>query len=90
MSKIYELFGYRLDTWNDTSEHNLAKAWCPFMNSVCDGGGNRYLSSIDLRNKPLLQAHIPNKLTYRSKSVWSQGQDPALVGGLVTRCKKHK
>ena len=42
MSKIYELFGYRLQNWNIEAENNLSRAWCPFMNAECDGGGNRY------------------------------------------------
>jgi hypothetical protein len=61
MSKIYELFGYRLDAWGQEAELNCAKAWCPFMNSECDGGGNRYLSAIDLRIHPELARKFPNK-----------------------------
>jgi hypothetical protein len=59
MSKIYELFGFRLDNWSAEAESNCAKAWCPFMNAACDGGGNRYLSAIDLRNHPKLAAKFP-------------------------------
>ena len=61
MSKIYELFGYRLQNWNAEAEHNLSNAWCPFMNAECDGGGNRYQSAIDLRNNPELKKRIPGK-----------------------------
>jgi len=61
MSKIYELFGYRLDAWGQEAELNCEKAWCPFMNAECDGGGNRYLSAIDLRTHPELAKKFPNK-----------------------------
>ena len=61
MSKIYELFGYRLKNWNADAEHNLSRAWCPFMNAECDGGGNRYQSAIDLRNNSALKKRIPDK-----------------------------
>jgi len=54
MSKIFELYGYRLDCWNDAAARNRAKAWCPFMDAECDGGGNRYLSAIDLKKAAIL------------------------------------
>lgn len=61
MSKIYELFGYRLDAWGEEAAANCAKAWCPFMDAECDGGGNRYLSALELKNHPALAAKFPNK-----------------------------
>jgi hypothetical protein len=61
MSKIYELFGYRLKNWSAEAESNLHRAWCPFMNAECDGGGNRYQSAIDLKNNPALRKRIPKK-----------------------------
>jgi hypothetical protein len=61
MSKIFELYGHRLDNWNEIPENNLSRAWCPFMNAECDGGGNRFQSAIDLRNNLELSHHIPNK-----------------------------
>ena len=33
-----ELYGYRLDCWNDEAVKNRAKAWCPFMDAGCDLG----------------------------------------------------
>ena len=33
MSKIFELYGYRLDHWTEEAEKNLIRAWCPFMNA---------------------------------------------------------
>jgi len=61
MSKIFELYGHRLDRWDAKAESNLSRAWCPFMNAECDGGGNRFQSAINLRNNPDLMARIPNK-----------------------------
>lgn len=42
MSKIFELYGYRLDCWNAEASANREKAWCPFMDAECDGAGNSY------------------------------------------------
>jgi len=61
MSKIFELFGYRLDVWSAEAEANCAKAWCPFMDAACDGGGNRYLSAIDLHHHLELAAKFPGQ-----------------------------
>jgi hypothetical protein len=61
LSKIYELFGYRLSNWNSEAESNLQRAWCPFMDAECDGGGNRYQSAIDLSRNPALQSRVPGK-----------------------------
>ncbi|HOX58186.1 MAG TPA: hypothetical protein PLC99_14975 [Verrucomicrobiota bacterium] len=61
MSKIFELFGYRLDAWNNEAAANRAKAWCPFMGAECDGGGNRYLSAINLDKVPALRPFFPKK-----------------------------
>jgi hypothetical protein len=61
MSKIFELYGYRLDSWNKEAADNRAKAWCPFMDAECDGGGNRYLSALDLRKNSKLREYFPGK-----------------------------
>ncbi len=61
MSKIFELYGYRLDCWNHEASANREKAWCPFMNAECDGGGNRYLSALDISKKPTLSEFFPGK-----------------------------
>lgn len=61
MSKIFELFGYRLDSWSAEAESNCQKVWCPFMDSECDGGGNRYLSAIDLSTHIGLAKKFPGK-----------------------------
>jgi len=59
MSKIFELFGFRLDRWNEEAACNRAKAWCPFMDRICDGGGNRYLSALDIKKNPSLASYFP-------------------------------
>jgi hypothetical protein len=61
MSKIFELYGFRLDCWNEAAENNLKRAWCPFMDSECDGGGNRYLSAINVKSNAKLRAKIKGK-----------------------------
>ena len=61
MSKIFELYGYRLHCWNDEAEENLKNVFCPFMNTECDGGGNRYLSAINLKTNPELKKRIHNR-----------------------------
>lgn len=61
MSKIFELFGYRLDAWGPAAISNCRKAWCPFMDAECDGGGNRYLSSLNLKVRSDLRKHFPKK-----------------------------
>lgn len=60
MSKIFELFGYRLDAWGEEAQANCAKAWCPFMGAECDGGGNRYSSAIELKQHPELAQKFPD------------------------------
>lgn len=61
MSKVFELFGYRLDAWNSDAARNLQRAWCPFMDAECDGGGNRYLSAVDLKKNRRLRKFFPGK-----------------------------
>lgn len=61
MSKIFELFGYRLDSWSKTARDNCAQAICPFMGKTCDGGGNRYSSGVDLTSNKVLANYFPGK-----------------------------
>lgn len=61
MSKVFELYGYRLDCWNEEAASNRAKARCPFMDAECDGGGNRYSSALDLRKSSRLRQYFPGK-----------------------------
>jgi hypothetical protein len=66
MSKIFELYGYRLDCWNAEASANREKAWCPFMDAECDGGGNRYLSALDISKNPKLKKYFPGKKVVQS------------------------
>ena len=61
LSKIFELFGYRLDVWGAEAEANLRRAWCPFMDAECDGEGNRHQSAIDFAGNIALSRKIPGK-----------------------------
>lgn len=58
MSKIFELYGYRYDNWNGESEENLSRANCPFMVAECDGGGNRQMSAVTLKDHAELAKHF--------------------------------
>jgi hypothetical protein len=49
MSKIFELFGYPLNDQSPEATETRRNAQCPFMGADCDGGGNRYLSNVDLK-----------------------------------------
>jgi hypothetical protein len=48
MSKIAEIFGYSLSDHSIEAQTHRSGAWCPFMNTDCDGGGNRWLTQIEL------------------------------------------
>ena len=60
-SEIFELYGYPVDNWTKEAEDNLRKCHCPFMGCECDGGGNRFSSSIQLDEKNPLKKYFPNK-----------------------------
>lgn len=66
MSKVFELYGYRLDCWNNEAAANREKAWCPFMDAECDGGGNRYLSALDITKNSKLKKFFPGKEVVQS------------------------
>ena len=66
MSKIFELYGYRLDHWNYEAISNRERAWCPFMDAECDGGGNRYLSALDVSKNPKLAPFFPGQMVVQS------------------------
>ena len=61
MPKIYEIFGYPISDRSPAAETNRKKAWCPFMDAPCDGGGNRYLSHIDSSKDPYLKEYFKSK-----------------------------
>lgn len=49
MSKIFELFGYPIDDQSHEAIETRQNAQCPFMGASCDGGGNRHLSNVNLK-----------------------------------------
>lgn len=61
MPKIFELFGFPIDADTPEALHHIKSARCPFMGYDCDGGGNRYLSNINLNQKPELKAIWPDR-----------------------------
>lgn len=58
MSKIFELFGYRLDDDSKEAQDCRQRAWCPYMNAGCDGGGNRNQSRLDLTGQAELREYF--------------------------------
>lgn len=48
MSKIFELFGYPITDTSQFVADSRKQILCPFISEKCDGGGNRYMSEIDL------------------------------------------
>lgn len=75
MPKIYEIFGYPLNIRSKEAEATRKKALCPFMNTSCDGGGNRYLSGINLPKKRELQKYFHNLTSVQSGVCSIQLQD---------------
>ncbi len=65
MPAIYEIFGHRLSDTSLEAQQHRNSAWCPFMGKPCDGGGNRYLSEINLTTKDHsdLAAKYPGRTT---------------------------
>jgi hypothetical protein len=61
MSKIFELFGYRLDDNSTEAQDARKNAFCPFMQKDCDGGGNRYSSNVTIKNNAALETIFPNR-----------------------------
>ena len=59
MPKIYELLGYPVADHSEFVRNSRRRAYCPFISDVCDGGGNRYMSNIDLRDHAELQREFP-------------------------------
>lgn len=66
MPKIFELFGYRVDDKSSEAEKIRRAAFCPFMDANCDGGGNRYLSSVNLSSNKILQDYFKGHTTVPS------------------------
>lgn len=59
MPKIYELLGYPITDKSPEVVKSRERAFCPFISDMCDGGGNRFMSDIDLRDHPELKVMFP-------------------------------
>ncbi|MCL1889089.1 MAG: hypothetical protein FWF99_01100 [Desulfovibrionaceae bacterium] len=82
MSKIFELYGHRMNNWDKKAAANCSLAWCPFMDAECDGGGNRYSSALDLRSLPALAQKFPGKDVIQSgvcSLLIREGEQPWIV-----------
>ena len=49
MPKIYELLGFPIEDQSPKVIELRQKAFCPFISDTCDGGGNRFMSAINLK-----------------------------------------
>ena len=58
MSQIYELLGYPINDHSPKVEASRKSAYCPFLGAVCDGGGNRYMSGLQLADHPELREYF--------------------------------
>ena len=59
MPKIYELLGYPVNDNSPDVVESRKRAYCPFISDMCDGGGNRFMSDINLSDHPELQELFP-------------------------------
>lgn len=59
MPKIYELFGYPITDNSPEICESRRRAFCPFISDICDGGGNRHMSDIHLKEHRELQEFFP-------------------------------
>lgn len=56
MSVVHELFGYALEDKSKEALSSRRHAMCPFMGKRCDGGGNRSMARVSLRNDASLRS----------------------------------
>lgn len=59
MPKIYELLGFPVGDNSQPVIESRAKAYCPFISNTCDGGGNRFMSDIELQGHSELKKLFP-------------------------------
>ncbi len=62
MPQIFELFGYSISDRDNHAEQSRKAALCPFMNTKCDGGGNRYQTRMRLNADKLLKEYFNDDL----------------------------
>ncbi|RRR68568.1 MAG: hypothetical protein EI684_17485 [Candidatus Viridilinea halotolerans] len=63
MPKIFELFGYPITNRNTDIEASRKLALCPFMQAMCDGGGNRHQTRIRLTVNDSLRDYFDNTIS---------------------------
>lgn len=66
MPKIFEILGYPVTDNSPSVTESRKRAYCPFISDQCDGGGNRYMSEILLKNNPELRKFFHNLETVPS------------------------
>jgi len=80
--KIYELLGYQVCDVSSAVQDSRKRAYCPFISNTCDGGGNRYMSDIDLESHPELAKLFPgmDRVPSGVCSIQiSEGQSPWII-----------
>jgi hypothetical protein len=60
MPRLFEVFGYPVDDTSPQATAGRRAARCPFLGRACDGGGNRYSSSVNVNDNALLKAFFDN------------------------------
>ena len=58
LPEIYDLFGYPVSDRSTATEQSRKARRCPFMEAVCDGGGNRHQTTIPLRDGEPLKEYF--------------------------------
>ena len=66
-SQIFELYGYPIDSWSAAAQENLSHCTCPFMETECDGGGNRFSSAVKLHPTHPLKRFFKRKTTVQAR-----------------------
>lgn len=85
MSKLFEIFGYPVSDTSEEAKRCRQAARCPFLSDGCDGGGNRYLSHVNLegKDKTELRDFFGGKLKIVPAGICSiqlsEGQPPWIV-----------
>ena len=60
MQQIYELLGFPVSDHSEKAVKSRKEAFCPFMGAACDGGGNRFMSEISIKEHSELQPFFPS------------------------------
>lgn len=63
MPKFYELYGQSISDHSQGAINRRKQAYCPFLESTCDGGGNRHQTKIRLKQSELKNFFDPSLST---------------------------